>query len=196
MFTGLVQATGKVIALDKTPQGGVRLQIESTLFEKVSPGASIAVNGCCLTVTDPLPSRATFDLLGTTLSLTNLGNLKIGSLVNLEPSVRPTDPMGGHFVTGHIDACGNILFWGPDGADWRLDIQAPPSITRYLVTKGCIAVDGMSLTVAELLPEGFRIWIIPHTLEVTNLAQRKSGDRVNLEADLLAKYTEKLLAKS
>ncbi|NBX01735.1 riboflavin synthase [bacterium] len=196
MFTGLVQATGKVIALDKTPQGGVRLQIESTLFEKVSPGASIAVNGCCLTVTDPLPSRATFDLLGTTLSLTNLGNLKIGSLVNLEPSVRPTDPMGGHFVTGHIDACGTILFWGPDGADWRLDIKAPPAITRYLVTKGCIAVDGMSLTVAELLPEGFRIWIIPHTLEVTNLAQRKSGDRVNLEADLLAKYTEKLLAKS
>ena len=196
MFTGLVQATGKVITLDKTPQGGVRLQIESTLFEKVSPGASIAVNGCCLTVTDPLPSRATFDLLGTTLSLTNLGNLKIGSLVNLEPSVRPTDPMGGHFVTGHIDACGTILFWGPDGADWRLDIKAPPAITRYLVTKGCIAVDGMSLTVAELLPEGFRIWIIPHTLEVTNLAQRKSGDRVNLEADLLAKYTEKLLAKS
>ncbi len=196
MFTGLVQATGKVIALDKTPQGGVRLQIESTLFEKVSPGASIAVNGCCLTVTDPLPSRATFDLLGTTLSLTNLGNLKIGSLVNLEPSVRPTDPMGGHFVTGHIDACGTILFWGPDGADWRLDIKAPPAITRYLVTKGCIAVDGMSLTVAELLPEGFRIWIIPHTLEVTNLAQRISGDRVNLEADLLAKYTEKLLAKS
>jgi riboflavin synthase len=196
MFTGLVQATGKVIALDKTPQGGMRLQIESTLFEKVSPGASIAVNGCCLTVTEPLPSRATFDLLGTTLSLTNLGNLKIGSLVNLEPSVRPTDPMGGHFVTGHIDACGTILFWGPDGADWRLDIQAPPSITRYLVTKGCIAVDGMSLTVAELLPEGFRIWIIPHTLEVTNLAQRKSGDKVNLEADLLAKYTEKLLAKS
>jgi riboflavin synthase len=196
MFTGLVQATGKVIALDKTPQGGVRLQIESTLFEKVSPGASIAVNGCCLTVTDPLPSRATFDLLGTTLTLTNLGNLKIGSLVNLEPSVRPTDPMGGHFVTGHIDACGTILFWGPDGADWRLDIKAPPAITRYLVTKGCIAVDGMSLTVAELLPEGFRIWIIPHTLEVTNLAQRKSGDKVNLEADLLAKYTEKLLAKS
>ncbi|NBV38753.1 MAG: riboflavin synthase [Verrucomicrobia bacterium] len=196
MFTGLVQATGKVIALDKTAQGGVRLQIESTLFEKVSPGASIAVNGCCLTVTDPLPSRATFDLLGTTLSLTNLGNLKIGSLVNLEPSVRPTDPMGGHFVTGHIDACGTILFWGPDGADWRLDIKAPPTITRYLVTKGCIAVDGMSLTVAELLPEGFRIWIIPHTLEVTNLAQRISGDRVNLETDLLAKYTEKLLAKS
>jgi len=196
MFTGLVQATGKVIALDKTPQGGVRLQIESTLFEKVSPGASIAVNGCCLTVTDPLPSRATFDLLGTTLSLTNLGNLKIDSLVNLEPSVRPTDPMGGHFVTGHIDACGTILFWGPDGADWKLDIKAPPAITRYLVTKGCIAVDGMSLTVAELLPEGFRIWIIPHTLEVTNLAQRIPGDRVNLEADLLAKYTEKLLAKS
>jgi riboflavin synthase len=196
MFTGLVQATGKVIALDKTPQGGVRLQIESTLFGNVSTGASIAVNGCCLTVTDPLPSRATFDLLGTTLSLTNLGNLKIGSLVNLEPSVRPTDPMGGHFVTGHIDACGTILFWGPDGADWRLDIKAPPAITRYLVTKGCIAVDGMSLTVAELLPEGFRIWIIPHTLEVTNLAQRISGDRVNLEADLLAKYTEKLLAKS
>lgn len=195
MFTGLVQSTGKIVALEKSTQGGIRLQIESPLFQNVSAGDSIAVNGCCLTVTNPLPSKATFDLLGTTLSLTNLGALKIGSLVNLEPSLRPTDRMGGHFVTGHIDAQGTILYWGPDGADWRLDIKAPEEITRYIVNKGCVAVDGMSLTVAEVISEGFRIWIIPHTLQITNLSQRKTGDKVNLEADLLAKYAEKLLDK-
>lgn len=196
MFTGLIQATGKVIALEKSSDGGVRLKIESPLFQKVNTGDSIAINGCCLTVTDHRDDVATFDLLGTTLSLTNLGGLKVASLVNLEPSLRPSDRLGGHFVTGHIDACGTILFWGPDGADWRLDIKAPLALARYLVTKGCVAVDGMSLTVAEIIPEGFRIWIIPHTLQVTNLSQRKAGDAVNLEADLLAKYAEKLLNKS
>lgn len=195
MFTGLVQSTGKIIALEKSTAGGVRLEIESPLFQNVSAGDSIAVNGCCLTVTNPHSSKATFDLLGTTLSLTNLSTLKVGSLVNLEPSIRPNDRLGGHFVTGHIDAQGTILFWGPEGADWRLDIQAPEEITRYIVHKGCIAVDGMSLTVAEVIPQGFRLWIIPHTLQITNLAQRKVSDKVNLEADLLAKYAEKLLSK-
>ena len=196
MFTGLVQATGKVYSLEMLASGATRLALESPLLATAELGASIAVNGCCLTATSVQRNVATFDLLAETLRLTNLGDLKVGSLVNLEPSLRPTDRMGGHFVTGHVDTCGTILFFGQDGADWRLDITAPEAFLRYVVRKGCVAIDGMSLTVADLIPGGFRIWIIPHTLEVTNLSSRKAGDRVNLESDLLAKYAEKLLGKA
>ena len=196
MFTGLVQATGKVHSLEVLASGATRLALASPLLAGAELGASIAVNGCCLTVTSVQGDVATFDLLAETLRLTNLGELKVGSVVNLEPSLRPTDRMGGHFVTGHIDACGTVAFFGPDGADWRLDIHAPPAVLRHVVKKGCIAVDGMSLTVADVLPEGFRIWIIPHTLAVTNLAARVAGQRVNLESDLLAKYAEKLLVRA
>lgn len=196
MFTGLIQDTGSVVALAVQPSGATRLTLSSALFKTAQPGDSIAINGCCLTVTSPPGPTASFDLLAETLRSTNLGELSVGSVVNLEPSLRPTDRMGGHFVTGHIDACGVVAFWGAEGADWRLDITAPPSVCRLLVKKGCIAVDGMSLTVADLLPEGFRIWIIPHTLSVTNLASRQVGQRINLESDLLAKYTEKLLSRS
>jgi riboflavin synthase len=196
MFTGLVQATGKVQSLEVLANGATRLALASPLLAGAALGASIAVNGCCLTVTSVHGELATFDLLAETLRLTNLGELKVGSVVNLEPSLRPTDRMGGHFVTGHIDACGTVSFFGPDGADWRLDIQAPAAVLRHVVKKGCIAVDGMSLTVAEVLPDGFRIWLIPHTLAVTNLAGRVAGQRVNLESDLLAKYAEKLLVRA
>jgi len=196
MFTGLVQATGKVHSLEVLASGATRLALASPLLAGAELGASIAVNGCCLTVTSVQGDVATFDLLAETLRLTNLGELQVGSVVNLEPSMRPTDRMGGHFVTGHIDACGTVAFFGPDGADWRLDIHAPPAVLRHVVKKGCIAVDGMSLTVADVLPAGFRIWIIPHTLAVTNLAARIAGQRVNLESDLLAKYAEKLLDRA
>ena len=196
MFTGLVQATGKVYSLEVQASGSTRLALESPLLAAAELGASIAINGCCLTATSVQGNVATFDLLAETLRLTNLGDLKVGSLVNLEPSLRPTDRMGGHFVTGHIDACGSVDFFGADGADWRLDINAPMDVLRYVVKKGCVAVDGMSLTVADVLPTGFRIWIIPHTLSVTNLASRQAGQRVNLESDLLAKYAEKLLVRA
>ena len=196
MFTGLVQATGKVYSLELQASGATRLALESPLLAAAELGASIAINGCCLTATSVQGNVATFDLLAETLRLTNLGDLKVGSLVNLEPSLRPTDRMGGHFVTGHIDACGSVDFFGADGADWRLDINAPAEVLRYVVKKGCVAVDGMSLTVADVLPTGFRIWIIPHTLSVTNLASRQAGQRVNLESDLLAKYAEKLLVRA
>lgn len=196
MFTGLVQATGKVYSLELQASGATRLALESPLLAAAELGASIAVSGCCLTATSVQGNVATFDLLAETLRLTNLGDLKVGSLVNLEPSLRPTDRMGGHFVTGHIDACGSVDFFGADGADWRLDINAPAEVLRYVVKKGCVAVDGMSLTVADVLPTGFRIWIIPHTLSVTNLASRQAGQRVNLESDLLAKYAEKLLVRA
>ena len=196
MFTGLVQGAAKVVALSPRKKDGARLTLSHPLLAHAKVGDSISTNGCCLTVVAPQGDQASFDLLAETLRLTNLGDLRTGSVVNLEPSLLPTDRLGGHFVTGHIDGCGEIAFFGQDGADWRLDIKAPETFLRHVVRKGCVAVDGMSLTVADLIPGGFRIWIIPHTLEVTNLARRKSGDRVNLESDLLAKYAEKLLGKA
>jgi len=196
MFTGLVQGAAKVITIAPRDQDGARLTLAHPLLSTAKPGDSIATNGCCLTVVDPQGEHASFDLLAETLRLTNLGDLRPGSVVNIEPSLLPTDRMGGHFVTGHIDGCGEVVFLGQDGADWRLDIKASDTFLRHIVRKGCVAVDGMSLTVADLIPGGFRIWVIPHTLEVTNLACRKVGDRVNLESDLLAKYAEKLLGKA
>jgi riboflavin synthase len=196
MFTGLVQGAARVVSLTPRQGDGARLTLAHPLLARAKAGDSIATNGCCLTVVDPHGETASFDLLAETLRLTNLGELKPGMVANIEPSLLPTDRMGGHFVTGHIDCVGTIAFFGQVGADWRLDITAPSDFRRYLVHKGCVAADGMSLTVAEVLPEGFRIWLIPHTLEVTNLAGRRTGDRVNLESDLLAKYAEKLLNRS
>ena len=196
MFTGLVQGAASVVSLSPRAADGARLTLSHPLFASARPGDSIATNGCCLTVVDPSGETASFDLLAETLRLTNLGGLVAGDVVNVEPSLLPTDRMGGHFVTGHVDDIGTIAFLGREGADWRLDIAAPESVLRHVVRKGCVAVDGMSLTVADLIPGGFRIWLIPHTLEVTNLSRRKTGDRVNLESDLLAKYAEKLLGKA
>jgi len=196
MFTGLVQGAATVVSLSPRAADGARLTLSHPLLASARAGDSIATNGCCLTVVDPRGEVASFDLLAETLRLTNLGELTAGGVVNIEPSLLPTDRMGGHFVTGHVDCVGNIAFLGREGADWRLDISAPEAVLRHIVRKGCVAVDGMSLTVADLIPGGFRIWLIPHTLEVTNLSRRKTGDRVNLESDLLAKYAEKLLGKA
>ena len=196
MFTGLVQGAAKVISLTPREADGARLTLSHPILASARVGDSIATNGCCLTVVDPRGDTASFDLLAETLRLTNLGELSAGGIVNIEPSLLPTDRMGGHFVTGHVDCVGTIAFLGQEGADWRLDVSAPEFVLRHVVRKGCVAVDGMSLTVADLIPGGFRIWLIPHTLEVTNLSRRKKGDRVNLESDLLAKYAEKLLGKA
>jgi riboflavin synthase len=196
MFTGLVQGAAKVVSLSPREADGARLTLSHPLLAAARAGDSIATNGCCLTVVDPRGDTASFDLLAETLRLTNIGELTAGGVANIEPSLLPTDRMGGHFVTGHVDCVGKIAFLGREGADWRLDISAPEIILRHIVRKGCVAVDGMSLTVADLFPGGFRIWLIPHTLEVTNLSRRKTGDRVNLESDLLAKYAEKLLGKA
>ena len=196
MFTGLVQGAATVVSLAPREADGARLTLSHPLLASARPGDSIATNGCCLTVVDPRGEVASFDLLAETLRLTNLGELSAGSIVNVEPSLLPTDRMGGHFVTGHVDCVGTIACLGREGADWKLDVAAPEAFLRHVVRKGCVAVDGMSLTVADLIPGGFRIWLIPHTLEVTNLSRRKTGDRVNLESDLLAKYAEKLLGKA
>lgn len=194
MFTGLVEETGEVVSLETTQAGGVRLWLHAPLIgPSAALGDSVAVNGCCLTVSGKDGDRLQFDLLQETLARTSLGGAVTGSLVNLERALSAGARFGGHFVQGHIDGTAEILRIEPSGADLRLQIALPPDGARYLVAKGSIAVDGISLTVAELAKDSFTLWIIPHTREVTNLKTRKAGDLVNLEYDLLAKYVERML---
>lgn len=198
MFTGIVEETGTV---EKVQPG--RRSIELTVRLRIcgaglKAGGSLAVNGCCLTAvrvtTRGRYKLARFDLLKETWQRTNLQFAQPGSLVNLERPLRADGELGGHFVTGHIDGLGTISRWERQGQDHLLDISAPPELMRYIVFKGSIALDGISLTVAAVKGRSFRIWIIPHTYEVTALRQRKVGDPVNLETDILGKYVEKFLA--
>ena len=199
MFTGIVEETGRIIAIEPRPDA-IRLRVEAAVTAKGAQlGESIAVNGCCLTVV-AMRGRGKkrtldFDLLQETWKRTNLSDAAVGSCVNLERALSVGARLGGHFVTGHIDGTGTITRWERNGQDHVLDIAAPKEVRRYVVFKGSIAVDGISLTVAGVTPKGFRIWIIPHTFAVTALQERKVGDRVNLEADMLGKYVEQFLAK-
>lgn len=198
MFTGIVEETGLVERVESTGTS-IELTVRAKLTGRdLVLGASLAVNGCCLTVAK-LARRgryrlARFALLEETWRRTNLQFARPGALVNLERALRTDGSLGGHFVTGHIDGLGTITRWERSGQDHVLDISAPPEIMRYVVFKGSIALDGISLTVAAVNKRGFRIWIIPHTYEVTALRERKVGDAVNLEADLLGKYVEKFTA--
>jgi riboflavin synthase len=197
MFTGIVEESGAVESI--TPAGdAIQLMVRSlTCARHLKIGDSLAVNGCCLTVTKIRPrGRARllqFDLLAETWKLTNLSSTRPGSAVNLERPVAVGGAMGGHFVTGHIDGLGKIIRWERSGRDHVLDVSAPPEIMRYIVVKGSVAVDGISLTVAAARKEGFRTWIIPHTLAVTALRERQTGDAVNLETDILGKYVERFV---
>ena len=194
MFTGLVEGTGRVVAL-LSPKGITRLMINAgPLAEGVQIGESVAINGCCLTVTSTEGPRLGFDLLEETQACTNLRDAKPGRAVNLERALPAHGRYGGHFVTGHIDTTGAIRRWEQQGQDYELRIGIEPAQGIYLVPKGCIAVDGISLTVADVGRDEFSVWIIPHTRAVTALHERAVGDLVNLEFDLLAKYTEKILA--
>ncbi len=198
MFSGIVEEAGRVTKITSM-ETSIRMVVEGGLVGRgTKVGDSIAVNGCCLTLVK-LERRARrvrlhFDLLQETWRKTSFEPLGEGGLVNLERSLRMNDRLGGHFVTGHVDGTGVIERWERSGADWVLEVRPPAEMMRYLLYKGSIAVDGISLTVAEVLGETIRIWIIPHTWEVTNLRERKVGDRVNLEADLLGKYVERLIA--
>jgi len=154
----------------------------------------VAVNGCCLTVADIAGSVLRFDLLHETLARTNLGALAIGSTVNLERALAANGRLGGHFVQGHIDCTAAVLEVDDQGLDLGLTFELPAELARYAVAKGSIAINGVSLTISDLGSDRFRVWIIPHTRQHTNLGRLKPGDRVNLEFDLLAKYTERLLA--
>ena len=198
MFTGIVEETGSVTAIEAGGES-IRLIIAATSAARGTKiGDSVAVNGCCLTVVKrEQRNRRTllhFDLLRETWARTNLQHASPGTLVNLERALRADGRLDGHFVTGHIDATGRIRRWERSGADHLLDIDAPSEVMRYIVFKGSIAVDGISLTVAGVKKKSFHLWIIPHTHAVTALRERKVGDAVNLEADLLAKYAEKFLA--
>jgi riboflavin synthase len=194
MFTGLVEGTGRVLTLNSG--GGVtRLVIDAgSLAEGARVGDSVALNGCCLTVTLIESRHLGFDLLEETMARTDLGDARPGGVINLERALPAQGRYGGHFVTGHIDDTGVVRRWEQTGADYELRIGLDPAHGIYLVPKGCIAVDGISLTVADVTADEFSVWIIPHTRLITALRERAVGDRVNLEFDLLAKYTEKILA--
>ncbi len=198
MFTGIVEETGTVERI-KPAAKSIELTVRAhRCGRRLTVGSSLAINGCCLTVVNVVArgkgKLAQFDLLRETWQRTNLQFAKPGSLVNLERPLRADGNLGGHFVTGHIDGVGRIARWERLGQDHVLDITAPPEVMRYIVFKGSVAVDGISLTVAGVQKRSFRIWIIPHTYEITALRERKVGDAVNLEADLLGKYVEKFLS--
>jgi riboflavin synthase len=198
MFTGIIEEAGVVEKIKPTAKS-IELTVRAKVCGRgVKIGDSVSVNGCCLTavkITARGKSRLIqFDLLQESWKLTNLQFARAGSLVNLERSLRANGELGGHFVTGHVDGLGKIIRWEKSGADHVLDIAAPARVLRYVIHKGSIAVDGMSLTVAAVKPKSFRIWIIPHTHAVTALRERKVGDMLNLEADLLGKYVEKFLS--
>jgi len=197
MFTGIVEETGTV-ELIRSTQKSIELTVRMALCGRgLTVGESLAVNGCCLTAVKVSRrgrnKSAQFDLLKETWRRTNLQFANKGSRVNLERPLRSDGSLGGHFVTGHIDGLGTITRWERLEKDHVLDVAAPAELMRYIVPKGSVAVDGISLTVAEVQKEGFRIWIIPHTYEITALRERKIGDAVNLEADLIGKYVEKFV---
>ncbi|MGD0745912.1 MAG: riboflavin synthase [Verrucomicrobiota bacterium] len=198
MFTGIVEEAGIVERIQPAAKS-IELTVRASVTGRgLKRGGSLAVNGCCLTAVKVATrgkfKRVQFDLLQETWRRTNLQFAGPGSLVNLERPLRADGEFGGHFVTGHIDGVGKIIRWERAGPDHVLDIAASAEVMRYIVSKGSVAVDGISLTVAGVDKKSFRVWIIPHTYEITALCERKVGDAVNLETDLLGKYIEKFLA--
>ncbi|MGJ8697996.1 MAG: riboflavin synthase [Verrucomicrobiaceae bacterium] len=193
MFTGLVEACGRVTSL--TGKGEqARLELDIPFADELALGDSVAVNGCCLTVA-ALGNPVAFDLLAQTLKVTSLGRLTDGRLVNLERALAIGDRLGGHFVQGHVDNTGTIIDLSPLGQDYRLEVSLPPDIEALCLDKGSLSIDGISLTIAELTKDSAVFWITPHTFTATHLHEAAVGQIVNLEADLLAKYVKKLVVK-
>lgn len=195
MFTGIVEETGRVLAF---AAGGAAWELAVSAraaLVDLAVGDSIAVNGCCLTAARFDATTVRFDVLEETKRLTNFSTLLPGALVNLERSLRFGGKVGGHLVTGHIDALGAIDVFEPRGQDHFLRVRVPSEHARQFVHKGSIAIDGISLTIAEVTDTSFAVWLIPHTLAVTNLREKRAGDLVNLEFDLLGKHVARLLEK-
>ena len=199
MFTGIVEETGRVERIEPAAEA-IALTVRARVCGKaVRTGDSVAVNGCCLTVVKITPAKKgggkllRFDLLRETWDRTNLSAVKPGSGVNLERALRFGGRLGGHFVTGHVDGTGQITRWEPAGQDYLLEVAAPREVLQYVLFKGSITVDGISLTVAKVNRRSFQVWIIPHTREVTALGERAVGDAVNLEGDLLGKYVRQFV---
>ena len=195
MFTGIVEETGTIVSFQEQ-QEAWRLKLSARVVtDDLKIGDSVAVNGCCLTVVACEEGLLEFDILNETKRLTSMDHLGCGDKVNLERALLPSTRMGGHFVSGHVDGIGLVESIEPRGKDFFLRIKPDIDKLKYIVSKGCITVDGISLTIAEVDESGFAIWLIPHTMEVTNLHTKQVGDRVNLEYDLIAKYVEKLFQK-
>jgi riboflavin synthase len=192
MFTGLIEATGKVLSIEPRDEQ-VRLTLLIPFANELTDGESVAVNGCCLTVTQHDDQSASFDVLQQTLNVTSLGELTEGRWVNLERAMLAGDRFGGHFVQGHVDNTGKILDLSPHGGDYRLEIALPSEMMPLCIDKGSLAIDGISLTIAELKEASAVFWIIPHTMEMTRLHDAQTGQRVNLEADVIAKHVARLL---
>lgn len=197
MFTGIVSAVGEVSAVERR-DGLARLTIDSPFDPAgVEIGASIAHGGVCLTVVETAPRaggmRHVAEAAAESLALTTLGQLKQGDLVNLERSLRAGDELGGHLMLGHVDGVGEVMSVAQDGAGWRIRIKPPPAIDHLIAPKGSIAVSGVSLTVNEVDRQGFGVLIIPHTWSATTLSRLKVGDKVNLEADMMARYVARLM---
>jgi riboflavin synthase len=195
MFTGLIEEVGSVIAV-RASDHGTQLQIAAPrIAKKIGTGDSVAANGCCLTIASQRGDRLTFDLLEETIDRTNLKVLRADMPVNLERALSADGRFGGHLVQGHIDCASPILAFEERAGDHRLEVQLPAEFAHYVVSKGSIAVNGISLTVAEVLPKSFVLWIIPHTKRHTNLDRARAGDLLNLEFDILAKYVERMLSR-
>lgn len=198
MFTGLVETTGTVVALEQKGNSASLTLAAGPLATEVVEGESVAINGCCLTVTtiDLSAQTLRFDLLAQTLRVTNLGDLQAGSIVNLERAMSIGARFGGHFVQGHVDTTARILDWSEHGQDHRLEVELPTEFRGLVIPKGSICLDGISLTAAEVSDASITCWIIPHTLQMTNLQCRKSGERLNIEFDMLGKYVQSLARAS
>jgi len=195
VFTGLVAEMGEIVAVTRQASGA-RLSLRAgAVADGAALGDSISINGCCLTVVERTGRVLAFDLSDETLRSTNLGGLRPADRVNLEPSLRPDSRMGGHFVTGHVDGVGRVRSKTLSGDVYTIVIGAGSRITDFLVEKGSVAVDGISLTVVDVYPDGFSLVIIPHTASVTTIGAKGPGDSVNIEVDILGKYVSKFLAK-
>jgi riboflavin synthase len=198
VFTGIVRERGRVVTVEPTgdPGDGLRLRVAApATAAEAAPGDSVAVAGCCLTATGVVDGELEFEAVPETLSRSTLNGLSEGTEVNLEPALRAGDPLGGHYVQGHVDGVGRVRSVEPEGDGARLWLDLEPALLQYCVEKGSIAVDGVSLTIAALDETGLAIALVPHTLRETTLAALRAGAEVNLEADLLAKYVERLVRR-
>jgi riboflavin synthase len=193
MFTGLIEDVGTVESLDRADDGA-RLRISTQLAPEIGEGDSIAVNGCCLTATAIYADGFESEAMNQTLEVTSLGDIDEGSRVNLELAMKASDRLGGHIVQGHVDGIGTVASAGDDGFARRIRVELPQELLKYVVAKGSITLDGVSLTVADLGGSWAEVSLIPETLERTNLADRAPGDRLNVECDVVAKYVERLMS--
>lgn len=192
MFTGIIREIGTVENVERTAEGA-RIRVRAGVADELRGGDSVSVNGVCLTAASSGDGGFTADVMNQTLSVTTLGALDAGGRVNLEPALRAGDPLGGHLVQGHVDAAGRVTSISVDGFARRLGIGLPEHLRRYVAERGSVAIDGVSLTVAALTPEGLEVSLIPETLERTTLGELEEGTEVNVEVDVVARYAERLM---